>query len=330
MANLMDLQPNKVSMDLTQYSMVWIGNSGEGKTFTLKEYLESLSTDGRKPLFLMFEDRYQNIPNIMAIKINNVAELKSTISQLKNPLLKEKFSCLVIDTVDKFEELAEQYVTDGHDVAILADVGTYGKGTQYFKKILRAIGDLRNLGYPVHFVAQSVPGQDSDGTKKIDMKLSKNSLSYIKEGAYLVGFMWKELIEGKEERFVTFSSSPMLPNLKDTFNLPIKINTKDLRATVETAIGGLGEENITAKTTIVQYQEETTFEFIKSRGSELGGILANNGYLEEAMTVLKRNLGLEEDGVTPKLFDGLKETQLDLAKVVVFELEELVIKYKLQ
>ena len=328
MANLLDLQPNKVSMDLTQYSMVWIGNSGEGKTYTLKQYLESLSADGRVPLFLMFEDRYQNIPNIMAIKINNVAELKSTISQLKNPKLKEKFSCLVVDTVDKFEEMAEQYVTDGHDVAILAEVGTFGKGTQYFKKILRAIGDLRNLGYPVHFVAQSLPGMDENKNKKIDMKLSKNSLSYIKEGAFLVGYMWKEAVEGVEERFVTFNSSPMLPNLKDTFNLPVRINTKELKESLETAISALGEGNTTTQTTIFQYEEETLFKDIKEKGSELGGLLAQNGYLEEAMVVLKKNIGTEEDG-TPKLFDSLKETQLDLAKVVVMELEELATKYKL-
>ena len=32
MINLLDLQPNKVSVDLTQYSMVWMGDTGVGKT----------------------------------------------------------------------------------------------------------------------------------------------------------------------------------------------------------------------------------------------------------------------------------------------------------
>lgn len=328
MFNLLDLQPNKVSVDLAQYSMVWMGNSGEGKTYTLKQFLESLDTTGKVPLFLMFEDRYQNIPNIMAIKINNVAELKTAINQLKNPKLKEKFSCIVVDTVDKFEELAEQYVTDGHEVAILDDVGAFGKGTRYFKKVLRAIGDLRNLGYPVHFITQSVAGQDELKNKKIDMKLSKNTLSYIKEGAFLVGYMWKENVNNVDERFITFNSTVALPNLKDTFNLPPKINVKDLKSTLENTIMQLGTDSITTQKTIVQYTEETSFDTIKSRGNELGGLLAQNGHLEEAMTILKKNIGTDDEGNT-KTFDSLKEGQLDLAKVIVLELEELVKKYNI-
>ena len=42
MINLLDLQPNKVSVDLTQYSMVWMGDTGVGKTTTLMNFLKSL------------------------------------------------------------------------------------------------------------------------------------------------------------------------------------------------------------------------------------------------------------------------------------------------
>lgn len=326
--NLLDLQPNKVSVNLSQYSMVWIGNSGDGKTHTLKLFLESLVDDGKKPLFLMFEDRYQNIPGIMAVKVNNVAEFKGIVNQLKNPKLKEKYSCIVVDTIDKFEETGEQYVTDGHEVAILDDVGGYGKGTRYYKKVLRGIGDLRNLGYTVHFVAQSTTQFKDNKIEKIDMKLSKNALSYIKEGAFLVGYLWKEDTNEGTERYITFKKSDLLPNLKDTFGLPEKINVRDLKQTLEDTISSLGEGNVTQDTTIIQYVEETDFNTLKERGNELGGLLAENGYLEEATAVLTKNIGTNEDG-SPKMFSNLKEGQIDLAKVVVMELEELVNKYKL-
>ena len=61
--NLLDLKPNKVSVDLTQYSTVWMGDTGVGKTTTFMKFLKELVPD-KDPLFLEFEDRFQNIPGI--------------------------------------------------------------------------------------------------------------------------------------------------------------------------------------------------------------------------------------------------------------------------
>ena len=68
------------------------------------------------------------------------------------------------------------------------------------------------------------------------------------------------------------------------------------------------------------------FEAIKAKGIELGGLLASNGHLDDATAVLQKNLGLDENG-NVKMFDTLRDTQLDLTKVIVMELEELVQKY---
>ena len=92
--NLLDLTPNKVSIDLTQYSTVWMGDTGVGKTTTLMKFLKELVPD-KDPFFLEFEDRYQNIPGIMAQKVDTMSDFKSIIGQLRNPALKQKFSCIV-------------------------------------------------------------------------------------------------------------------------------------------------------------------------------------------------------------------------------------------
>ena len=68
------------------------------------------------------------------------------------------------------------------------------------------------------------------------------------------------------------------------------------------------------------------FESIKAKGIELGGLLASNGHLAEATAVLQRNLGLDDNG-NVKMFDTLRDTQLDLTKVIVMELEELIQKF---
>ncbi|MFQ9785751.1 MAG: AAA family ATPase [Mediterraneibacter faecis] len=320
--NLLDLTPNKVSVDLTQYTTVLMGDTGVGKTTTLMKFLKELTPD-KEPLFLEFEDRYQNIPGIMAIKINTMSDFKSVLGQLKNPTLKNKFSCIIIDTLDKYEEFCEKYVLDNRDAEILKDVGAFGEGTMRFKSALRNIGSLQSLGYTVHFIAQSSHSKDFDTKKESDsLKLNKNTFSYCREAAYLVGYMYAE----KGERYITFKKNDKYPDLKDTFGLPDKINVNDLKAVWTKAVEDLGGNFTTNEKTIDKTAPVEDFESIKSRGVKLGGILASNGHLDEATAVLQKNLGLDDNG-NVKMFDTLRDTQLDLTKVIVMELEELVEKY---
>lgn len=325
MINLLDLQPNKVSVDLTQYSMVWMGDTGVGKTTTLMNFLKSLYPD-KQPLFLEFEDRFQNIPRIMAVKIDTMSDLKSVIGQLRNPEFKKRFSCIVIDTLDKFEESCERYVLENRDAEILKDVGAFGEGSLRFKSALRNIGIIQSLGYTVHFIAQSTHSKDFDTKKESDsLKLNKNTFSYCREAAYLVGYMYKE----KDERFITFKKTDKYPDLKDTFGLPDKINVNDLKKSWTKAVEDLGGDFTTKEKTIDKTVPVEDFDAIKTKGIELGGLLASNGHLAEATAVLQRNLGLDDNG-NVKMFDSLRDTQIDLTKVIVMELEELVEKFRIK
>lgn len=321
--NLLDLTPNKVSVDLTQYSTVLMGDTGVGKTTTLMKFLKELVPD-KEPFFLEFEDRFQNIPGIMAVKIDTMSDFKSVIGQLKNPALKEKFSCIVIDTLDKYEEFCERYVLENRDAEILKDVGAFGEGSLRFKSALRNIGVIQSLGYTVHFIAQSSHSKDFDTKKESDaLKLNKNTFSYCREAAFLVGYMYAD---AKGERFITFKKSDKYPDLKDTFGLPEKINVKDLKSVWTKAVEDLGGDFTTKEKTIDKTTPVEDFEAIKAKGVELGGLLASNGHLAEATAVLQKNLGLDDNG-NVKMFDTLRDTQLDLTKVIVMELEELIQKF---
>lgn len=324
--NLLDLTPNKVSVDLTQYSTVLMGDTGVGKTTTLMKFLKELVPD-KEPFFLEFEDRFQNIPGIMAVKIDTMSDFKSVIGQLRNPALKEKFSCIVIDTLDKYEEFCERYVLENRDAEILKDVGGYGEGSLRFKSALRNIGVIQSLGYTVHFIAQSSHSKDFDTKKESDsLKLNKNTFSYCREAAFLVGYMYAD---AKGERFITFKKSDKYPDLKDTFGLPDKVNVRDLKSVWTKAVEDLGGDFTTKEKTIDKTAPVEDFEAIKSKGIELGNLLASNGHLAEATAVLQKNLGLDDNG-NVKMFDTLRDTQLDLTKVIVMELEELIKKFNIK
>lgn len=321
--NLLDLTPNKVSVDLTQYSTVWMGDTGVGKTTTLMKFLKELVPD-KDPFFLEFEDRYQNIPGIMAQKVDTMSDFKSIIGQLRNPALKQKFSCIVIDTLDKYEEFCERYVLENRDAEILKDVGAFGEGSLRFKSALRNIGIIQSLGYTVHFIAQSTHSKDFDTKKESDaLKLNKNTFSYCREAAYLVGYM---LIERKMRDLLHLRNREVSRFKGYHSGLPDKIMIKDLKKAWTKAVEDLGGDFTTKEKTIDKTAPVEDFEAIKAKGIELGGLLASNGHLAEATAVLQRNLGLDDNG-NVKMFDTLRDTQLDLTKVVVMELEELVEKF---
>lgn len=325
--DLMHLEPNKVSVNLSQYSMVWTGDTGVGKTHSMMKFLRSI--DSREPLFLEFEDRFQNIPGITAIRIKTRAQLMNIIGQLNNPALHDRYSCIIIDTLDKFEEFCEKYVTDAKGVEIIKDAGAYGEGTSRFKASLRLIGDMQRKGYTVHAIAQASHSKDFKTNEESDsMKLNKNTFSYFRESAYLIGYLSKD---DTDNRFLTFKKTRSNPDLKDTFNLPEVIALDDLKDTWIDAIEKLGEDNITKEKTVDStITHAKDFKTLKAEAMHLGNALYTNGFETDANNVLAKNLGVNSTTGATNGFEVLTESQIEVMEVIVFELTELIKKYKIK
>lgn len=328
MANsIFDLQENKVTTNLNTYPMMFMGETGVGKTFTLDKILRSLSNDKKRPLFLMFEDRYQHIPGIMAVRIHNIPELEAIKNQLKSPKAKELYSCVVLDTVDSLDTMLENFISSSKEVEISANL-KFGEGNKYIKSKLFFIDELRNSGWTVHFCVQSYKNTNIITQETTyDHELNKKTWAKISQGAYLIGYVSKDL--KSEERLVTFKKTSSCHLLKDSVGMPDTIKASEFKKILEKAILNIPGADFTTDNTINPIIENNdNFEEIKNRGNELGGILANAGRLDEALNILKTNIGTDDNG-NAKTFDSLLETQIDLAKVVNMRLEELVTKYGL-
>lgn len=90
--DLLNIQPHQVSRDLRGYSVFFYGDPKTGKTTTAAKFPNSL--------LLAFEKGYNAIPGIMAQPINSWAEFKKVLRQLKDEKVKERFSTIIIDTVN--------------------------------------------------------------------------------------------------------------------------------------------------------------------------------------------------------------------------------------
>lgn len=329
MQNLFELQENKVTTNLNGYSMVIMGETGDGKTYTLDKILRSLSTDGKKPLFIMLEDRYQHIPNIMALRVHNIPELLTYVAQLKSPKAKELYSCIVIDTADKLDTMIEKYVAQSKEVEITGELN-FGTGNKYIKSRLFFIDELRNDGWTVHFAMQCWKNTNIMTQKTTyDHKLNKETWAKISHDAYLIGYIGKDQSNLKD-RLLTFEKNYEMVNLKDSIGLPKTIKASEFKDVLEKSIMNIEGAVFTKEETINTKTQEIDFEAIKTKGMELGQLLASKGYLEDAMNILKVNLGYKDEKNTqPKTFNDLLPAQAELAQVVLLELEKLVEKYNI-
>ena len=326
MINLMTLEENKISTDFSGYPVVFMGETGDGKTDSLNRFLRSVAPAGKVPLFVMFEDRYKTIQNIMAVRVHSIPDVLSVAAQLKNPKTRERFSCVVFDTADKFEEMASRYIASNKETEIIEDIG-FSRGKKYLAGVMGIVGELRNLGLPVHFAVQSYKTVDfKTGAITYKCKLNEATKNQIFHDAFLVGMVSidpKAKGNVNADRLITFKKTPEYIELKDTWGLPDKMYVSEIKGNLEKLFNTKYDKNeLVTDPALEEIKNEVSFDDIKARGMELGSILAENGYLNEAMNILKTTIGQNEDG-SAKMFDDILPTQIDLAQVVVMKLEDL-------
>lgn len=124
MIDIFNIQPNKVSTDMSGYSVLLYGTPKSGKTTTAARF--------PKALLAAFEKGYSAIPNIMAQPVNSWSEFRQLLKQLEKPEAKAMFSTIVVDTADIAYDYCVKYIcakaSDAqHDYDNIGDI-PYGKG----------------------------------------------------------------------------------------------------------------------------------------------------------------------------------------------------------
>lgn len=189
--NLLDIQPHQVSRDLRGYSVFFYGDPKTGKTTTAARFPNSL--------LLAFEKGYNAIPGIMAQPINSWAEFKKALRQLKDEKVKEKFSTIIIDTVDIAYDYATKFICanakrsdGGFGVDNVSDI-PFGKGygmiEKEFDECLRSIVQM-DYGLVLISHATDKNFKDEEGNEyyKIVPTLDKRATNIVSRMADIIGY----------------------------------------------------------------------------------------------------------------------------------------------
>lgn len=167
--DLLSLQPHKVSRDLSGYITYIYGAPKTGKT--------TLASQMGNSLLLAFEPGYHALPGVIAQDITTWGEMKTAYSQLKKPEVKERFSTVIVDTIDIAADRCKKYVCSQNGIDDLGELG-FGKGWTKFKDEFNDVfRGLTQLGYAVFFIGHDKVENKTDKAGNVISSVVRPALS---------------------------------------------------------------------------------------------------------------------------------------------------------
>lgn len=181
--NLLNIEPHKVSTDLSGYITYIYGAPKTGKT--------TLATQMPGALLLAFEAGYNALPGVMAQDITTWGEMKQVYRELKKDEVKATYKAVVVDTIDIAAEKCQKYICQQKGIENLGDLG-YGKGwTAYKEEFNEVFRGLAQLGYAVFFIGhdkEAQIGEGNDAKTIIRPALSNSTKTVIAGMADIYGY----------------------------------------------------------------------------------------------------------------------------------------------
>lgn len=341
MFDLLNLEPNKVSKDLSSYTTLIYGNSKSGKT-TLAHQLF-----GKDALILAFEKGYKGLSGAMAIDIKSWEDLTrdkkiedpttgekkkipSINKQLKNPQVQEKFKVLVIDVVDKMWDMCAKQICTEEGVDDLSDI-PWGKGTKMCEDRFQAqLLEWQNLGYGLFFISHAVDKKmevkDPSGTireiTKFSPTVNKRAYGVVSKMVDNIFFCYLSLGEDGKECRKIFSRETLVYHAGSRFShLPSELlmDAETIKKAMKEAIEK--EELTTNDKNIlgdgIQVGQYESFEDIKNNLIDL----VKNKFQKAGKMDIVKEITEKQMGVGATI-GGASEADIDALDTILEYLEE--------
>ena len=203
--DLLNIQPHKVSRDLSGYITFVYGPPKCGKT-----------TFGVKmpgALLLAFERGYNALPGVIAQDITTWGEMKQVVRELKKPEVKERFKSLIVDTADIAADCCQKYICNQLGIENIGDGGWSTNGwAKYKKEFEDTFRTLTQLGYAVVFIShakeKTIKPQNGQEYQEIGSSMQSSALAIIENMSDIIGYAHPKVdVNGEGRVVLTLRSS---------------------------------------------------------------------------------------------------------------------------
>lgn len=329
--DLLAIEPNKVSTDLSGYVTYIFGAPKVGKS--------SLAAKMPKALMLATEPGWHAIPGIIAQDIHTWGEFKQVVRELRKPEVHEKFQSIIVDTYDIAVTICEKYICQREGVDNISDLA-YGKGTRMVKNELEdTLRSIVQMGYALFIIAhdrdKTFKKQNGEEYNQIVPSISPSYNEVAANMADIYAYAHSEILEdGTSVSMLTLRSPDNSVATGCRFKyidneIPFTYDalSKALVRAIEKEASENNNKYITSEKEQVSIEDNSpTFDELKA---SFGGLVST---LQERTTNIEFNdkwAPLIQEIVSKNLGKGrtvasMDETQKDILQSIVDELTEVV------
>lgn len=198
--DLLNLEPTKLSRDLTGYLTYVYGQPKVGKTTLARDM---------GALILACENGTRAMTGAYTIQIRSWSDIRNIMRMCKDPKMKARYKAIAVDTVDIAGALCDKYVCNQLGISTLGEGGWSKNGWAIFKKEFEEVFRTISMeGYAVLFISHAKDKEitNIDGTKynKIVPTASSSISEIVKGMCDIIAYGYQE--PGTNERYMVLRS----------------------------------------------------------------------------------------------------------------------------
>lgn len=198
--DLLNLEPSKISRDLSGYITYVFGAPKVGKTTLARDM---------GALIVACEDGTRALTGAYAQKAKNWADIRALMRFCKDPRFKEKYQAIAVDTVDVAATYCEKYICAQLDIQTLGEGGWAKNGWSVFKKEFEEVFRTITMeGFAVLFISHDKTEEVTrpDGTKynRVVATAQSSVNNIIKNMADIIGYGYFDPVT--QERYLQLRS----------------------------------------------------------------------------------------------------------------------------
>lgn len=321
--DLENLEPQKVSTDISSYTTMIYGPPKAGKsTFIHQLY-------GTDAIFLRTEKGTKLLPGLFGVDVAKWSDVMKVIKQLRKPAVKAKFKVVVIDTADNLYKYLEKYIKSKYGVDNIKEAnGGWGAGhAELSETIFDALKLIEGEGYSLSFISHSkvktetLPGTEQEFAKYIP-SVPDRGLEIITKMVDTILFAYLQVDPvTRAEKRVIYTRETMNFQAGSRFTtLPavLPMDAGAYKQAMKTAIESFGAENLKSEKEEIELQTETLdFQLLRKEASALAVRLHKAGRMAEVTAIVEKHLGVG------KMLKSTVETQVETVSIIVDELRSL-------
>ena len=296
--NLLNIEPHKVSRDLSGYITFIYGPAKVGKTtFGSK-------MPGHK--ILAFERGYNAIPGAMVIDVTSWGEMKQVVRELKKPEVKAVYKSIIVDTVDVAADACQKYVCNQLGIENIGDGGWATNGwAKYKKEFEDTFRLLTQLGYAVVFIShdkeKTIKLQGQPEYQQIGSSMQSSAMAIVENMSDIIGYAHPVYKDGEYKRVLSLRSPDNTVRCGCRFRyiapeveFSYESLTKALNDAIDKEANETNNQYVTNERFETPVMQEFNYEALMTEFQELVGSLMNknaNFYGPRITQIVDKYLG---------------------------------------